>query len=251
MKEHVCKLKHTSYPTSTSREDLTLKETLKRLFEINANTPGAKQYFYSQAAVRAEKRKQESLGLWWVVHPFSSWRILWDLMMTVIFMIAFLSIPFTACFINMSHDMIRVDSFNLLIYAFCWLDILCNCMSGYYDVNEVVVELAPRKIFIHYLRTFLLLDVISSIPWDHVTLPWRRLPGDDAYHLVGVVNLLNCLKLTRYGYVNSQILQIFQVTKVRKKYRFPVGHHGSLRFSISRSSISITKCSARSCSGFT
>lgn len=74
-------------------------------------------------------------------------RFFWDLIMTVVYIISFISIPFSVCFIIMSHDDIGLDKFNLLIYGFCWIDIIMNCFTGYYDKYEMGVELRPLKIF--------------------------------------------------------------------------------------------------------
>lgn len=68
--------------------------------------------------------------------------------MTVIYLIAFLTIPFSVCFIIMSHDEVLTDKFNISIYTFCWLDIVFNCFTGYYDKSSMQVELNPSKIFV-------------------------------------------------------------------------------------------------------
>lgn len=67
--------------------------------------------------------------------------------MTAIHMIAFLTIPFSVCFVIMCHDQIRLDQFNILIYTFCWLDIISNCITGYNNKVSMRVELEPSKIF--------------------------------------------------------------------------------------------------------
>ncbi|XP_076762250.1 potassium/sodium hyperpolarization-activated cyclic nucleotide-gated channel 4 [Xylocopa sonorina] len=222
MKEHICGLRHgqrlDSIVSGINVADVGCKRMWLHTFEINRNTPRARKYFDSMAAMFAERTRHEDLRLWWIIHPCSSWRFQWDLMMTVILMLSFLTIPFGICFIVMSHDAIRLDKLNFLIYGFCWIDIICNCCTGYYDKRQRKVELDPWKIFIHYLKTFLILDIISSLPWDHITLQWRRLPGQNSSLIVSLINLLPCLKLTRYGYVNLQVYELFTHFEVMHHY---------------------------------
>ncbi|XP_043582946.1 potassium/sodium hyperpolarization-activated cyclic nucleotide-gated channel 1-like [Bombus pyrosoma] len=222
VKPHICALKNSDkYYMFGSDEDITCKNIWINMFQINGKTPRAKIFFDSMAHVCAERRRH-ALIHWWIIHPCSSWRkffrFLWDLVMTVVYMVGFLTIPFSVSFIVMSHDKIRMDKFNFLIYAFCWMDIVCNCFSGYYDKKLMQVELAPFKIFMNYLKNFLILDILSSLPWDHITLPWRSLPGRESNHLVSLLNLLPCLKLSRYGYVNMRISELFSHFEVMYFY---------------------------------
>ncbi|XP_068982398.1 potassium/sodium hyperpolarization-activated cyclic nucleotide-gated channel 1-like [Bombus flavifrons] len=218
VKPHICALKNSDkYYMFGSDEDITCKNIWINMFQINGKTPRAKIFFDSMAHVCAERRRH-ALIHWWIIHPCSSWRFLWDLVMTVVYLVGFLTIPFSVSFIVMSHDRIRMDKFNFLIYAFCWMDIVCNCFTGYYDKKLMQVELAPFKIFMNYLKTFLILDILSSLPWDHITLPWRSLPGRESNHLVSLLNLLPCLKLSRYGYVNMRISELFSHFEVMHFY---------------------------------
>ncbi|CAK9814020.1 Potassium/sodium hyperpolarization-activated cyclic nucleotide-gated channel 4 [Anthophora quadrimaculata] len=213
MKEHICALKHrtSSDPldSTIAKRSLTCTEAWFHMFEINRNTPRTKMYIDSMAAFSAERRRHAELKLRWIIHPFSRWRFLWDVIMTVVYMLSFLTIPFSVSFVVMRHDELQLDKFNFLIYAFCWLDIMCNFVTGYHDKKQMRIELKPLKIFTNYLKTFLLWDVISSLPWDHITLPWRTLPGKDSNHITVLLNLLPCLKLIRYSYVNWQIYELF------------------------------------------
>jgi len=47
----------------------------------------------------------------------------------------------------MDYEIIRLDTVNIPIYAICWLDIMINCITGYYDEKTMSVELNPIKIF--------------------------------------------------------------------------------------------------------
>lgn len=56
-----------------------------------------------------------------------------------------------------------------------------------------------------------MLDVLSSLPYDHVTLPWRRLPGNNSHYVVILLNIAPAIKLTRYYTLHSNIHYLFTV----------------------------------------
>ncbi|EGI60569.1 Potassium/sodium hyperpolarization-activated cyclic nucleotide-gated channel 4 [Acromyrmex echinatior] len=60
-----------------------------------------------------------------------------------------------------------------------------------------------------YLKGFLMLDVLSSFPYDYITLRWRRLPGNNPYYIVTLINIMPLIKLTRYYTFNSNIYYLF------------------------------------------
>ncbi|KAL6256090.1 hypothetical protein P5V15_013325 [Pogonomyrmex californicus] len=136
---------------------------------------------------------------------------MWDTLMMVIYMIAFFTIPFMICFVIMDYEIIRLDRVNIPIYAICWLDITLNCITGYYDKKTMSFELKPIKIFMFYLKRFLVPDVLSSFPYDHMTLRWRRLPGNNPSYIVTLINIMPLIKLIRYSTFNSHIYYLFTV----------------------------------------
>ncbi|XP_053985509.1 potassium/sodium hyperpolarization-activated cyclic nucleotide-gated channel 2-like [Hylaeus volcanicus] len=216
MKEHVCGLPKNRedfhhLDSKINIKDHTFNRVLTNLFKISENSPRSKIFLDSLAAVSVESRRHAALKYSWIIHPFSLFRFSWDLFMAAIYLISFISIPFMVCFIVMCHDRVRLDKYNLFIYTFCWLDIVCNCITGYYDEKHRSVEMQLSKILKHYLRTFLIMDILSSLPWDHITLPWRRKPGKESSYVVVLINLLPLLKLTRYIYVNYRIFELFTV----------------------------------------
>jgi len=68
--------------------------------------------------------------------------------MTIVFIVGLLTIPYMISFIVMDYKLIGLDKVNIAIYVFCWLDILLNCVTGYYDKKLSTVQLKPTKIFL-------------------------------------------------------------------------------------------------------
>lgn len=67
------------------------------------------------------------------------------MIMAVVFFIAFLTIPFQICFVVMDYEKIYLDNVNLLVYALCWIDIILQCITGFYnkDKDEITLEQGP------------------------------------------------------------------------------------------------------------
>ena len=62
-------------------------------------------------------------------------------------------------------NIINKDTFLFHCVDFIYiLDLVINCYRSYYDYNEVLIK-KSSLIFIHYLKTWLLFDLISSIPF--------------------------------------------------------------------------------------
>ncbi|XP_018396305.1 PREDICTED: potassium/sodium hyperpolarization-activated cyclic nucleotide-gated channel 1-like [Cyphomyrmex costatus] len=166
----------------------------------------------------AEKIRHTGSKYWWIIHPFSYARLMWDTLMMAIFFIAFFTIPFMICFVTMDYETIGLDIVNIPIYAICWIDIMLNCITGYYNKKTMSVELKPIKIFIFYLKGFLVPDVLSSFPFDYMTLQWRRLPGNNPYYIVTLINIMPLIKLARYYTFNSNIYHLFTHFEIKSFY---------------------------------
>ena len=62
-------------------------------------------------------------------------------------------------------NIINKDTFLFHCVDFIYIfDLVINCYRSYYDYNEVLIK-KSSLIFIHYLKTWLLFDLISSIPF--------------------------------------------------------------------------------------
>ncbi|XP_012055319.1 PREDICTED: potassium/sodium hyperpolarization-activated cyclic nucleotide-gated channel 1-like [Atta cephalotes] len=206
MTEHKCEL---SLKKENKFKPLTFKNIWTTWCGISKYTPKCIFYMDSTATINAEKIRHTGSKYWWIIHPFSYARLMWDTLMVAIYFIAFFTIPFMICFVTMDYEVIGLDIVNIPIYAICWIDIMLNCITGYYDKKTRSIELKPIKILIFYLKGFLMLDILSSFPYDHMTLRWRRLPGNKPDYIVILINIMPVMKLTRYHTFNSNIYYLF------------------------------------------
>lgn len=63
-----------------------------------------------------------------------------------------------------------------------------------------------------------MLDVLSSFPFDYMTLRWRRLPGNNPHYIVTLINIMPLMKLIRYYTFNSNIYYLFTVNCLYHNY---------------------------------
>ncbi|XP_035723457.1 potassium/sodium hyperpolarization-activated cyclic nucleotide-gated channel 1-like [Vespa mandarinia] len=206
---HVCELLRSLDDWEKIANWWEWKQLRSRWSNIDKRTPKCMQYMDNTSAVNVERKKYDRLKYRWIIHPFSYIKFLWETLMIVIYGIAFFTIPFMISFVIMDYEVLRLDKVNIFIYTICWLDIIVTCITGYYDKKNMRVELRPLKIIKKYSKGYLLVDILSSLPYDHITLSWRKLPGNDSFHAITLINILPLLKLTRYPTLNDYIYQYF------------------------------------------
>ncbi|XP_048510269.1 potassium/sodium hyperpolarization-activated cyclic nucleotide-gated channel 1-like [Athalia rosae] len=198
----------------------------KQWTTISTRNHRTKFYVPSSAGLTDEKRRHMRMKWSGIIHPFSQMRMVWDTLMVIVYCVSFITIPLMTSFKILNFFEIQMDDFNLYVYAFCWADIFMNCVSGVYDeaTGRIVLEL--REIIRIYMEGFFFIDVVSSIPYDRLTLPWRVLPGPNSGLIIPTINLvMPNLKLLRFITVSAYSSQIFKV-----RFHFNVQHMVSQAF---------------------
>ncbi|XP_066594908.1 potassium/sodium hyperpolarization-activated cyclic nucleotide-gated channel 1-like [Prorops nasuta] len=213
MSNHVCRL-----PLKPKIVRGRFKDLWSNWCKISERVPGCYKYLDSIAAVENEKERHLNSEYWWVIHPFSYFRFVCDSIEAILYFVALVTIPFMISFVVMNFKFIGMDKLNLSIYAISWISIFLNFITGYYDVKTKSVYLDPRKTIIAYAKNYLIIDILSSLPYDHITLPWRKLPGQGMSLFMVFCNLLPMLKLLRYPTMISKSYQIFNYFKIDNFY---------------------------------
>ena len=54
---------------------------------------------------------------------------------------------------------------GLIVDCLFMLDVLINCISAYYNSKDILI-VSRKTIFIHYLTTWMFLDIFASIPFQ-------------------------------------------------------------------------------------
>jgi len=119
-------------------------------------------------------------------------RMAWDILMMFLLFYISLTLPFSLGF-GSNPVLDRIDRiFDIL---FC-CDVVLNFRTTYADRDETVI-VSGRKIACKYLRTWFLLDFLSSVPFDMITA--GLMPSLTPARLLKLGKIAKVMKLLRIG----------------------------------------------------
>ncbi|XP_031847872.1 potassium/sodium hyperpolarization-activated cyclic nucleotide-gated channel 2 [Nomia melanderi] len=104
----------------------------------------------------------------YMIHPFSSFSICWELFMTVFTTVALLVTPVSIAFYFDEHEYWHTVNDTMNIVFFC--DIVLWFFTGYYDYRTKMIVLDPRIVAIKYLRKYFLADLMTILPISFVEI---------------------------------------------------------------------------------
>jgi len=102
--------------------------------------------------------------------------------------------------------------FNVLSDTFFLLDLVLNFRTGIVVEEGAEILLAPRAIRTRYLRTWFLVDLISSIPVDYIFLVVELEPRLDAE----VYKTARALRIVRF----TKILSLLRLLRLSRLIRY-------------------------------
>nr|XP_022903133.1 potassium/sodium hyperpolarization-activated cyclic nucleotide-gated channel 2-like isoform X2 [Onthophagus taurus] len=153
----------------------------------------------SQKAVHEEHIKQMKYP--YIIHPFSTVRKNWEIIMLVTFLTVFLTIPLDVASYafplkNNLNQWTHWKCFRFICDMTCFLDVFVNFFTGYVDDKNHIIEMDPKKIASHYARTFFLPDFFSSLP-SHVELLVYTERDETSISMEGIFHYCSLLKVFR------------------------------------------------------
>ncbi|XP_032809545.2 uncharacterized protein LOC116942086 [Petromyzon marinus] len=185
--------------------------------------PGVNKFslrmFGSQKAVEREQERVKLAGLW-IIHPYSDFRFYWDLTMLLLMVGNLIIIPVGITFIKEETTTPWII-FNVVSDTFFLVDLVLNFRTGIVVEDNTDIILDPRKIKRKYLRTWFLVDFLSSIPVDYIYLIVQRGFDSDVYktaralrivRFAKILSLLRLLRLSRLIRYIHQWEEIFHMT---------------------------------------
>ncbi|XP_029045711.1 potassium/sodium hyperpolarization-activated cyclic nucleotide-gated channel 1-like [Osmia bicornis bicornis] len=98
----------------------------------------------------------------YMIHPFSSFRIIWESFMTVFTFIALVITPFSITFYFEKYQNWHLPTDTMNIVFVC--DIITWFFTGYYDYGTKVVVLDPKIVARKYIRWFFVIDILTVLP---------------------------------------------------------------------------------------
>uniref|UniRef100_A0A8C3A2X1 Hyperpolarization activated cyclic nucleotide-gated potassium channel 3 n=1 Tax=Cyclopterus lumpus TaxID=8103 RepID=A0A8C3A2X1_CYCLU len=187
--------------------------------------PGVNKFslrmFGSHKGVAAEQARVKSFGVW-IIHPYSDFRFYWDLVMLLLMMSNLIILPWGITFFEDQNTMPWI-TFNVLSDTLFLMDLVFNFRTGI-PVEDSHIILDPKDIRMHYLRTWFLVDFISSIPVDYIFLVvdleslhessdvYRTARALRIVRFTKILSLLRLLRLSRLIRYIHQWEEIFHMT---------------------------------------
>ncbi|XP_056304180.1 potassium/sodium hyperpolarization-activated cyclic nucleotide-gated channel 2 [Danio aesculapii] len=185
--------------------------------------PGVNKFslrmFGSQKAVEKEQERVKSAGNW-IIHPYSDFRFYWDFTMLMFMVGNLIIIPVGITFFKEETTTPWII-FNVVSDTFFLMDLVLNFRTGivYEDNTEIILD--PEKIKKKYLKTWFVVDFVSSIPVDYIFLIVEKGIDSEVYktaralrivRFTKILSLLRLLRLSRLIRYIHQWEEIFHMT---------------------------------------
>ncbi|XP_061776222.1 potassium/sodium hyperpolarization-activated cyclic nucleotide-gated channel 2-like [Nerophis ophidion] len=185
--------------------------------------PGVNKFslrmYGSQKAVEREQERVKSAGNW-IIHPYSDFRFYWDFTMLLFMVGNLIIIPVGITFFKEETTTPWII-FNVVSDTFFLMDLVLNFRTGIIIEDNSDIILDPETIKKKYLKTWFIVDFISSIPVDYIFLIVERGMDSEVYktaralrivRFTKILSLLRLLRLSRLIRYIHQWEEIFHMT---------------------------------------
>lgn len=187
------------------------KGFVRELFSANPDNKLALKLFGNKAAVLLEQRRQDNRGGSGVIHPFSTFRWYWDILLVAFISLHVILLPVNIAFLSddLSIHWLVINGMSDLFFV---IDIFLNFRTGLVDPNnkdEVILdaEIIRRT----YLRGWFIIDLLSSLPFDYA---YFVASSTSAQHtLIKASRALRILKL-------AKVLSLLRLLRVSRLVRY-------------------------------
>ncbi|XP_030641347.1 potassium/sodium hyperpolarization-activated cyclic nucleotide-gated channel 2 [Chanos chanos] len=187
--------------------------------------PGVNKFslrmFGSHKAVAQEQERLKSAGVW-IIHPYSDFRFYWDLLMLLLMMGNLIILPVGITFFKDENTPPWII-FNVVSDTLFLVDLVLNFRTGIVKEDSTEIILDPRAIRQRYLKSWFLVDFVSSIPVDYIFLMvdlearldsevYRTARALRIVRFTKILSLLRLLRLSRLIRYIHQWEEIFHMT---------------------------------------
>ncbi|KTF92348.1 hypothetical protein cypCar_00033119, partial [Cyprinus carpio] len=185
--------------------------------------PGVNKFslrmYGSQKAVEKEQQRVKSAGNW-IIHPYSDFRFYWDFTMLLFMVGNLIIIPVGITFFKEETTMPWI-LFNVVSDTFFLMDLVLNFRTGIIIEDNSDIILDPKTIKKKYLKTWFIVDFVSSIPVDYIFLIVEKGIDSEVYktaralrivRFTKILSLLRLLRLSRLIRYIHQWEEIFHMT---------------------------------------
>ncbi|XP_068612568.1 potassium/sodium hyperpolarization-activated cyclic nucleotide-gated channel 2 [Brachionichthys hirsutus] len=202
---------------STSNQSTFIQRQFGAMLQPGVNKFSLRM-FGSHKAVALEQERLKSAGAW-IIHPYSDFRFYWDLLMLMLMMGNLIILPVGITFFRDENTPSWII-FNVVSDTLFMVDLVLNFRTGIIKEDNTEILLDPRAIRQNYLKSWFLVDFVSSIPVDYIFLMVDSLDSEvyrtaRALRIVRFTKILSLLRLLRLSRLIRYIHQweeIFHMT---------------------------------------
>lgn len=193
-------------------EDMRLYGTTAR--DIDDTYDETDPRYYSQQGFSSKPKSK------FILEPKNRFRRIWEVMMVAMLLYVVVTVPVRVCFDIEATG--GAANFDLLVDVLFILDIFVNSVCAYEDRNgELVVDL--RLIFIHYARTWLIIDLVASVPLYKLMSYEDEAQMNRLGKIARLPRLLRLMKLLRL----LKLLRVFKLMRYFQQWeRHNIGMNG-------------------------
>ncbi|XP_056408229.1 potassium/sodium hyperpolarization-activated cyclic nucleotide-gated channel 3-like [Hyla sarda] len=177
--------------------------------------------FGSHKAVEIEQQRVKSAGFW-IIHPYSDFRFYWDLIMLLLMVANLIILPVGITFFKDQNTPPWIV-FNVLSDTLFLADLILNFRTGIVVEDNTEIILDPHTIKMKYLKSWFLVDFVSSIPVDYIFLivdletnvdteVYKTARALRIVRFTKILSLLRLLRLSRLIRYIHQWEEIFHMT---------------------------------------
>ena len=140
----------------------------------------------------------------WILLPENGIKRFWDIVIAMIIVYSAVVLPYQIAFVDDESESDAI--LDNLLNAILGLDILMNFFSAYIDSEDNVVK-NRKKIIKTYLRTWFVVDLISVLPVNLITVTAKGAKFNTLARLSKIPKLYRLVRLTK----------LFRMVKILKK----------------------------------
>ncbi|XP_011157224.2 potassium/sodium hyperpolarization-activated cyclic nucleotide-gated channel 2 [Solenopsis invicta] len=149
----------------------------------------------------------------YMIHPFSTFRIFWESVMTLLIIAVLLIIPVFLAFYFDEYEKWYIFDFAIDAVLIC--DIVIRFFTGYYDSQTQLVNLDWKVVASKYLQGFFVVDILSVLPLEFLIVLFK------SWWYLTSLNLLKILWIRivivyarRLYYVYRVNFHLYKVTEI-------------------------------------
>ena len=132
-----------------------------------------------------------------VIFPNSKPKILWDFLNFLLLMYSVFEIPYAISFLPSDCNVSWPEILNLSIDCFFLSDFLVNFFTAFKDDEIGNFEVRLTEIAKHYLKGWMFIDLVSSLPMDRIVCSLQDGNSGNAVRFAKIVRIVKVLRILR------------------------------------------------------